>query len=203
MGGIDADIQMKIKLDGMLELDLGFHRKARIWQEQLPNACFDSPTVFSEDIEARQTGDQSTVDRTSFCIEYRAHLGGRTVYGLLGSSYERASTRTLSIRVFGKESGWEILVTDLYGSTDPVNVGLPFIFARSVQTAASEFFSVTSYKPVPGNLTFNCAAYSDVGSSQHIFMQLAIINCAYFFPGANFGDEDGLQKLLAIINDQR
>ena len=184
----------------VIDLDLGLHRKARIWTEALPDACFGSTDFVSGTLPASDNS-LASADRKKFCIEYMANLGGRIAYGLLGSTLENSPAESLCVQVATKEAAWEVYSTDFYANADPILVGLPILFAQAVDAAVSGFLSDAYYEKKTGLMTFNCAAFSEVGSSQHVFQRLAVINCYYFFLRSEF-ESDGYAQLIAILNDK-
>ena len=138
--------------------DLGSHRKARIWQEELPQATFDSIQSLSEEYRQGENDEAAkhAFNRGSFCIEYWAHLGGRTAYGLLGSTFETKKSGWLSVSVQIKDSNWQEFVTDYTDKTDSVVIGLPDIYAKTVFSTAREYLGHMEGMPSTGNLSFGC-----------------------------------------------
>lgn len=177
----------------MNQIALGRYRTARIWQEELPNAGFDPIDVLS--YESRSDVNLSSNRKQAFCIEYRAHLGGRIAYGLLGSTLRDTQSGAESVHVLSNDQDCRIFQTDLSFPGDRILIGLPAIFASSVLSSAKNYISEHTGLHGWGRLTFHCAAFSEFGSSQHVFEQLAAVNCHYYF-AQNPIDEVKLNSLL-------
>lgn len=181
------------------ELDLGRFRTVRIWEGELPPACFTSAAVISAAVPA--SGNMATRSMPSkFCVEYKAHLGGRISYGLLGSTFETSQDPLLSIEVVTKEVGWEIYSNTMYKGNDPILVGLPEVFGEGVLQSTLSFFGRTQSPIARGKLSFICAAFSEVGSSEDVFDRLSHINSFYHSSVAAYRQAPSTKELLAILD---
>ncbi len=176
------------------------HREARIWQDALPEACFSSPTTLKTSVSVRPSTNGALLRCQSFCIEYKANLGGRIGYGLLGSTFTTMASDILTVTVPVKSDVWASFSTPIY-RIDNVFVGLPAYFANAVLTGSMDYFA--DHEPITGgNLSFVAAAFSDVGSSPDIFRRLGLASCHYFMLQVNqsrIQDDVDFDELFSLI----
>jgi hypothetical protein len=85
----------------MRGLELSRHRGARIWLNELPEACFLCDKVFERTYESSFVNE---TERTG-AIELMIPRGARTQYGLLGGRFSGRHGSQLSVRVLSSEKG--------------------------------------------------------------------------------------------------
>ncbi len=177
----------------MISLDIGKHSKARVWVGELPIL---SPKLIEESVtmEVKRT----TITRQKLAaIELLIPQGGKTGFGLLGAEFtpDRASTQLL-LKLNVVESNSSLIDWSLASSVDNVRSGLPNEFVDSVIQGVQETKDVIG----SGILHFKCAAVGEVGSSPHIFWQMAriIVNLLHLPEDSTF--ERVRKAVIAVID---
>lgn len=161
----------------IVQIELTAFRRARIWLNEPPNASFEPTSVLSWRIPKDPAA--SSFPNRSVAVELVVPLGGRIGYGLLCASYKETSSDLTLISVMVSEAASLSFETPLYNGPGAVFVGLPLVFTESVKKGALKFFADQGNCGPPGELTFNGAAFSEVGSSPAIFEQISKIICKY------------------------
>jgi hypothetical protein len=156
----------------MRTLELGKHRRARIWTGDLPNASYPSTHVLTYSIAA---SDISQPGPTLAAVEVFVPLGGRFIYGLLGGHWvPDPSLGRLDVDICVAAATGRVFGDSLAIGSDEVRVGLPAEYAQGVMAgvdlAASDLNTVSA-----GRLSINCAAHGHIGSSNVVFKHLAAI----------------------------
>ncbi len=147
---------------------LGFHRKVRIWINELPPAKYEIFQTIRCILRAERT---MKIERTCAAIELLVPRGGRIEYGLLGAEFAANRSNEVTIEVGISDPAPPPYCDSLAASVDQVRLGLTVDFAQSVvegATCAQEKFECLP----SGVLLFNCAAHGAVGSNRFIFRGL-------------------------------
>lgn len=148
------------------EVDLPFHRRARVWLGLRPPCLFSAEGAFTRRLPC------SEVVSPSFeaAIEIVIPRGPMTSYGLLGVQCATYGNQ-LELKVGqGPGAGANVVFGDSLLRGDRVLVGLTAEYAAAVLDAAE---NASKFTVVPcGRLIFNCAAHAEVGSSPRIFRTL-------------------------------
>jgi hypothetical protein len=161
-------------------------KRARLWTEALPDACFSSDQSFTMTLNSRANTAQLDTEDQKVAVEVVIPLGGRTGYGLLGATFNRGTPGPFVVEVFYSDSNWRRYDTDFCRYLDEVFIGLPKVLAKSVQDAVSKYFEIDGKNVPSGELLFNCAAFGEVGSCQFIFEQLSLAICKVLFSGRKY-----------------
>lgn len=165
----------------MIELNLSLHRKARVWVGSLPqNACFNSVSILKKTLLSYSDESKILAD-DRFAIEIVIPRGGVVSYGLLGAEYRNYVGNDFSIEIYTSESESRKFDNSLCGDFETAFIGLPTVYADSVQKGVIEYIEKKSNFAPTGSLIFKCASHGKIGSSQDIFKQLSIIVCDYMF----------------------
>lgn len=150
------------------ELDLGKYRKARVWLSELPDAGFDPGLSENIIVPARGQNRQAV----SVGVEVYVPLGPRSMYGLLGGSFEPLLSEQLKVNVSSGKGG-KNTASSLADSMDQVYAGLPKEYLEAVKEGvrlAQQKMPVAS-----GELVINRAAYGEIGSCATVFRHLATV----------------------------
>jgi len=151
-------------------VDLGKHRRARLWFGDLPDAAYQSVNAVKCSISAsRNTQDGLRLA----AIEVLVPLGGRSIYGLLGGEFRPDSSNRLDVDVFVASAAGPPFASNLATQTDKVRVGLPAEYVEGVlggvALAKGELDRLAA-----GKLLINCAAHGEIGSCEVVFKHLAL-----------------------------
>ena len=149
----------------MRTFDIGFHRKARVWSDDLPDLRYEVAQVVERTYEARTS---ASTDMSCVAVELFIPLGGRFYCGVLGATFTPDQSNILVVQVAisandSKQVGWL-----LASGIDRMLVGLPSAYAASVIEG-----SVAAQVLGAGTLRFDRAAYGAIGSSERLFWHLA------------------------------
>lgn len=152
-------------------LELGKHRRARVWIGELPDVACPSVKTLTHTIAA--DGEPQNGLRLA-AIEVFVPLGPRSMYGLLGGQLRPDATGYLSVDVCVSAANERLLVDNLAMKGDEVRVGLPAEYAQAVLSGVSlakgELNALTA-----GKLSINCAAHGAIGSCEAAYKHLAAI----------------------------
>jgi hypothetical protein len=153
------------------ELDLGRHRRARVWIGSLPAAEYDSAETVSAHVRATAVCQPSIG-----AVEVYVPVGGTFMYGLLGG---RVSPSTASqLRVLAKvssENGPRFR-SAICPTGDDLRVGLPRAYAGAIQAGISTaVLHIGNEMLASADLMINCAVHGKVGSSLAMFTRLTAI----------------------------
>ena len=152
----------------MRTLELGKHRQARIWIGELPGLACSSIKTLTHTITAER---ESQNGLRLAAIEVFAHVGPRSMYGLLGGHWKPHANTQLNIQVEISAAN-ERLFTNSLALNDEVRVGLPIEYGNAVLTgvkaAKIELAALTA-----GELSIDCAAHGAIGSCEAVYKHLA------------------------------
>lgn len=150
-------------------VDLGKHRRARLWIGDLPDAACQSVNAVKHSISASRNIQEGL---RLAAIEVLVPLGGRAMYGLLGGEFRPDSTNRLDVDVFVASAG-PPFAGNLATKIDKVRVGLPAEYVEGVldgvALAKGELDRLAA-----GKLLLNCAAHGEIGSCEVVFKHLAL-----------------------------
>src|SRR5262249_43787051 len=107
----------------MKTLELGQHRKARVWLHSLPDAVYTSFRSVTREVVAERAC--SSAGDVFGAVEVFVPLGARWLYGLLGGHWQPEATDHVVISVNVVGSAHERHFTDSLAKLDEVRVGLP------------------------------------------------------------------------------
>lgn len=162
---------MGFAVTAMRILDLGRHRRARIWIGDLPDVAYPSQKTFTHTIPA---GREPYKQQRIAAVEVFVPLGPRSMYGLLGGYLQPTSTEFLRVDLSISSSNERLFTHSLAMESDEVRVGLPAEYADAVLAGvelAKEHLNIVA----AGSLQINCAAHGVVGSCAVIYKNLAAI----------------------------
>ena len=169
----------------MIILDLGKHRRARVWVGELPAIASVTDRVLSTSIEVE--GQGLTASRIA-AVEVVVPLGPRAMYGLLGGRINPASGRLLSVEVATSISNGQLLFDTLALPGEEVKSGLPAEFGPAIISAVALARQEMPNLP-PGRITIECAAHGSVSSSYRMFQRLTQILLRILTSGRELTDE--------------
>lgn len=145
-----------------LDIDLEFHRRARVWIDALPGGV---PAADTRSVSLPCAS--RAVDPCTVAIEVEIPRGPMISYGLLGLQY-RPSGSGLEVSVSVGARG---IRSDSLAPGDTVRWGLDAEYADAVLESASR---VAEAELLPcGAVAFDCSAFGEVGSSPRVFGALA------------------------------
>jgi hypothetical protein len=176
----------------MRTLELGKHRRARVWIGELPDATYPSLKTLTHTIA---TDRESLHGLRMAAIEVFVPLGPRSMYGLLGGRWQPGATDQLSVDVSVSATNERLLPDSLAMKGDEVRVGLPVEYAKAVlagvDMAKSELSALTA-----GKLLINCAAHGTIGSCEAVYKHLAAILVKLLNAASDEPSDDELLKLF-------
>ena len=152
----------------MIMLTLPFHRKARIWFGDLPQACLEAKQVIDRSFCLASPGLKN---RHDLAIEIFVPKGARFEYGLLGGEFIPDDSGCLQVFVSAASEGVPFNES-LASKLDEVWIGLPLSYARAIMDGVAIAEKELAFLP-SGKLHFNCAAYGTAGSCVAIFRTLS------------------------------
>ena len=152
----------------MIALDFGPVREARCWQEILAVAVFLPIRHIERVIDA----PAARISKRDATLEVLVPTGARSLYGLLGGTYEPNETGRLHIVVNVGAPKGPMFPDSLAGSLDEVHVGLPEEYSEAVLDGLVAAQLGGNLLP-SGTFTVVCAAHGLVGSSSDFFGRLA------------------------------
>lgn len=116
----------------MITLELGKHRRARIWTEELPVIPIAIDRVIS--LSMPVVRNALAMPKVA-AVEVVVPLGARTMYGLLGGSMTPVYGNTISIDVALTDYNGKLLFDTLAPPGEEVRAGLPREFSGAVLDA--------------------------------------------------------------------
>ena len=162
----------------MIEIDLLLNRKARIWINKLPLVDFHPSFTLKKTIRFSNNSKPINLKRRQFAIELFIGAGGRIIHGLLGG--ESLPSENFSYEIYSTKNALNQYTETLLKGIDKVSVGLPPIFAQSVENGILNYLKNNPKISFCGKLIFSHAAFGEVGSSQDIFEKLSVISSTCF-----------------------
>lgn len=172
----------------MIALDLGSHRKARVWLTELPNVPYQVEEIREYHYEAWHKAEAVA---TQAAIEVLIPRGGRAQYGFLGGEFVPCTSAQLIAKLFVSGRNGETVEWSLATAIDTVRAGLPREYANAVLEGSRDASAVLG----AGILQLNCAAHGEIGSSALVFRHLARILIKLF----TLESRSQLEKTLAPI----
>lgn len=154
----------------MRQLDLGRHRKARVWFDA---SAVPAYTPSAEVVRVVAATPGSLRDDRTAAVELFVPAGGRFLHGLLGGHFIPDQSDRLSIAASVTNGEQTDLTSSLAGGLDSVRVGLPATYADAAIRAIVDLQSESHFQS--GHLAINQAAHGDAGSSPLVFKHLAIV----------------------------
>jgi len=148
--------------------DLGKHRKAILWKNDLPFSTKREGYLSKKVI---QLSEPLTSNSTSFALELSLPRNS-AYYALLGVEYIPVDTTEIVIEVNISES-----VKERYESllkNEPIYIGIPAEYASSIIETAEQSLNAIGWQ-YSGKLKFSIGAHSVVGSSPSIFSRVCRI----------------------------
>ena len=156
----------------MQDIELGFHRKARVWIYDKPQILYPAIETVSLDIE-RSLSRNSQKEKTG-ALEILIPVGGRFFYGLLGAEFIPNDSGNFTVEVLISTDQERIYKQSIASKLDQIRVGLPSEYSQSVINGITEPLNKETLRKLgSGLLRFNQGAYSNVGSSNKIFRHIA------------------------------
>ena len=152
----------------MRSLELGKHRKARVWINQLPDASFVPSVVAKVVISTDGTSGQGNIQAA---IELFIPLGPRAMYGLLGARFVANQSGELIIEIGSTELAGDVVPDTLAMRGDIVRVGLPSEYINGVSNGI-ELALPDLAKLGAGVMTVSCAAYAEISSCEDIYSKV-------------------------------
>lgn len=151
----------------MLEFDLNYLRKMKIWFEK------NNELILKGDIDKKEfssCNSSITINKT-IIIELFIPRGGRNVYGLLGADFISAY-KNLTVSVSkGDILKPKLLSDSLLGCADIAKLCLPNDLRLSVFEELRKLSNSNNLN-IAGKLDFNYGAFSEISSSEWIFRKL-------------------------------
>ncbi len=172
------------------KLNLNRHRQARIWLGELPD-LIDPAAKFVEHSLERSASGNTQGQRAA--VEMIVPSAGRALYGLLGSEFVSDRSGQLLVKMAVSENVESEIDWSLASSIDKVCAGLPVEYADSVLDGVVNAGEILG----SGVLLFNCAAHGAVGSSPHMFRQLALFVVRLI---ASVGESLSEEELAALVS---
>jgi hypothetical protein len=162
----------------MIEVKLGFLRRARIWLNDLPNFSFEVARISQRAINVTNAIRPFS---QSLMLELYIPAGPRVLYGLLGLQFSQEElSDQLIIKIADSSTMLEGQLSStqtslqvsclLAANTDHLCIGLPEEFVNAIMEEA--IASAKLHKLGTGILYFGQAAYGLVGSSPYMFRKL-------------------------------
>ena len=152
----------------MITLDWGPVREARYWQEIVAAAVYPPIRRIEHVIDATT----ACIPRRDGTLEVLVPTGARSLYGLLGGTYEPHKRGALHIVVNVGAPKGTIFPDSLASGLDEVHVGLPEEYSKAVLESLVEA-QLEGHLVPSGTFTIVCAAHGLVGSSSDFFGRLA------------------------------
>jgi|HubBroStandDraft_5_1064220.scaffolds.fasta_scaffold151810_2 hypothetical protein len=175
-------------------LELGKHRRARVWIGELPNVMYTSSETLTQSIVADRKAHRWL---KLAAVEVFVPLGPRSMYGLLGGGFEAGTEDNLNVDVNISGENGQTYSNSLAATGDEVRVGLPAEYAKAVITGV-EFTKNELNSIVAGKITINGAAYGTIGSCDAVFKHLTVILVKLFNLTNLEPSDDELIKLFPL-----
>jgi hypothetical protein len=155
----------------MRNLDLGRHRRGRVWIGEVPDVAFAPANTLTFEI----VGGKSSFHETRLAaVEVLVPLGPNFMYGLLGGRWQPEPTDVLRVVVGISDSKERLFRNNLTMGLDEVHVGLLSEYAHSVRTGI-DLVTGETHGLAGGKLSMNYCAHGAIGSCEAVFKHLAII----------------------------
>jgi hypothetical protein len=152
----------------MKQLDLGKHRKARVWLNELPDV---GPLIGAvQELEISATSQSVQANRAA--VEVFVPLGPRSMYGLLGGEYTPLTTGQLKVMIISSPADEKSLFVPLTTS-DRARIGLPAEYCEAVKEGIR--LAEKEVVIAPGQLVISYATYGEIGSCAAVFKHLAAV----------------------------
>lgn len=169
-------------------------KKARFWIDELPDAMYCPSDMVAYKVPVNS---QRYVDVQVAAIELLVPLGARSMYGLIGGSFEPNEGDGLSVEIYVSSSVERIFSESMAGLNDEVRVGLPVEYVRGVaagvDVACAKLDSIAA-----GTLRLTCAAHGLIGSSEVIYKTITSALIGIFnFDGVDISDQD----MIGLLSD--
>lgn len=177
-------------------LDLGLHRRVRVWRDgdQLP--VFESVGLLERKLETRR---RDSAPRATVSIEAVLPRGAMVMYGALGGMFQPNPSRSgLTVKVHHLQSGdsGAPYASDLVVAPDKSSLGLPLDVVEAVMSGVNEQL-ILRPEPGPGELVLDRALHGVVGSSAEMFRMLA--RAVVWVFAAQFRDDEELTSSMLDI----
>jgi hypothetical protein len=140
---------------------------AQVWLSDLPAATLTPRRLLKDRVD--HASPNATAAEGQVAIELVAPSGARIQYGLLGATFKPSAIGGTDIVVWQTDSVDDGPFASTITRADQPKVGLPSEFAAYVLYGAAE----ANLGSLIGTLTFDRAAFTDVGSSAALFRRLA------------------------------
>lgn len=153
----------------MKEFNLGKHRKARVWLNELPDISHSSGAAQ----EVIMPTTEPSMQAKKAAVEVFVPLGPRSMYGLLGGKFEPSTVGELKVTIVSNAANGKLLPTSLAGVSDQVRIGLPKEYHEAVKEGVrlAQKEGVT----ISGELVIDYAANGEIGSCFAVFKHLAAV----------------------------
>ena len=155
----------------MQDIKLDFHRQARVWIEDRPQAIYPASETLTKNLGSKLTIN-SRKKRGS--LEILIPVGAKFFYGLLGAEFIPNDSGIFSLEVLVSTNHEKIYEQSIASKLDQIRVGLPSEYSESVIDAVIKFLDkerLTRFGS--GVLRFEQAAHSEIGSSNKFFRHIA------------------------------
>ena len=176
----------------MKTLELGKHRRARVWIGELPDTACPSVKILTHTIAADRKSQHGL---RLAAIEVFVPLGPRSMYGLLGGQWKPDATGQLSVDVSVSAANERLFADSLAMKGDEVRVGLPAEYAKAV-LAGVDMAKIELNEFMAGKLSINCAAHGAIGSCYAVYKHLATILVKLLNAASDEPSDDELVKLF-------
>ena len=153
----------------MKQFDLGKYRQARIWLDELPDACSFPEDILKFNLPAKYKPKMPT----QAAVEVLVPLGSRSMYGLLGCEYRPSANSELNAAIFCDSSKDRVMTTSLASPFEQVYVGLPVEYGEAVKNGF--LLAQQEFGTVAGKFVISHAAHGEISSCEAIFKHLAVV----------------------------
>lgn len=156
----------------MLEFDLKYLRKMKIWFKQNDDLILQGNNIDRKEFISPSV---DSVVNSTVIVELFIPRGGRNVYGLLGTDYISTASKNVVANISsGNILRSKLFSTSLMGVAEPVQLCLPdnlrFAILEELQ-----LLSNSNELNINGRLDFHYGAFSEISSSEWIFRKLTKI----------------------------
>ncbi|HEY0426485.1 MAG TPA: hypothetical protein VGC76_01640 [Pyrinomonadaceae bacterium] len=177
----------------MIELQLSYFAKARVWLSELPPIDIQSTEIFKRVLPS-QPGHVKDICLAG--IELYVPIGAKINYALLAGKFMPDATEHLSIEMSVTVAGGDLLTWALASNVDKVRAGLAEEYAAAVLNGMSGAAGMLG----SGVLTLGPAAHGVISSSPNMFTAIAkaLLSILKANP-RNLSDETTSQILKGFI----
>jgi hypothetical protein len=176
----------------MKTLDIGKHRRVRVWMGELPDTNCPIIETITHTIKPERV-TQSGLRLAA--IEVFVPLGPRSMYGLLGGQFKPDETGQFTVEVNLSAADERLLADNLAMEADTVRVGLPKEYAKAV-IAGVDIAKTELNALMSGKLSINCGAHGAAGSCEAVYKHLAAILVKLFNTANLEWSEEQLVRLF-------